>query len=98
MPAPMRVKILSNHVDIKFVDRVPLTDSEAYGLYDEKSSTIYLMEGTSNQVVQDTLLHEILHAILQAYEMDSEKLVRTITPALLGLLKDNPGLVLFLQG
>lgn len=95
---PARVRVLSSYVDVKFVDRVPDVDGDAYAAYDEKTATINMVKGMSNPVMQDTLLHEIIHAILQAYEMDNEKLVRILTPALLGVVKDNPELVLFLQG
>jgi Zn-dependent peptidase ImmA (M78 family) len=93
----MKVKILANDVMVKLVDSVPNPDGEAYGMYEERESTIYLMKSASKQVLQDTVLHEILHAILQAYEKDNEKLVRLVTPALLAVIKDNPELVLFLQ-
>ena len=95
--APARVRLLASDIDIVFVSNLTENNDSAYGIYDEKSTTIKLLEGMSKSALQDTLVHEILHALLQAYELDSEKIVRALTPGIVSMIKDNPQLVLFLQ-
>lgn len=56
--------------------------------------------------MRDTLLHEVLHGVFWTGGLGSvfdigkdeeEKLVRALTPWVLGLIRDNPELVTFLQ-
>ena len=95
--APQRIRLLASDIDIVFVSNLTENNDSAYGIYEEKSTTIKLLEGMSKSALQDTIVHEILHAILQAYELDSEKIVRALTPGVMSMIKDNPQLVLFLQ-
>lgn len=82
------VRLLGQDLLIRYVPGLP-----DYGNFEQKTGTIYIDPALTLQPLQDTLLHEIIHAILQAYEKDSELLVRILTPAMLGLIKDNPHLV-----
>lgn len=63
--------------------------------------------GNAKQVVQDTVLHEVLHAIwAQTYlktdypdsgnDSVGEKMISELSPHILALLRDNPKLVRFL--
>jgi Zn-dependent peptidase ImmA (M78 family) len=85
------VRLLGQDIDVEYVKGL-----EDYGNFEQKNATIFIDSELTLQPMQDTLLHEIMHAILQAYEKDTEVLVRILTPALLGLLKDNPHLIKFL--
>ena len=85
------VRLLGQDLHVEYVK-----DLEDYGNFEQKTATISIDSELTLQPMQDTLLHEIIHAVLQAYEKDTEVLVRILTPALLALLKDNPHLVKFL--
>lgn len=96
MEAPHVIKMLGSEVTIEFLDAVVVDNEPAMGSYDQELSRIVIKRGMSLSSIRDTLMHEIIHAILQHYEMDSEKTVRILTPALLSMLRDNPRLVSFL--
>lgn len=71
-------------------------ETRVYGEYDERTSTINVDVDASADVIRETLLHEILHAILGMYEKDDEALVRLLSPMLLQVMRDNPKLMLAL--
>lgn len=77
------------------------------GETDNSNTAITLKARQSRTSMQDTILHEALHAIVfnsglfKTLDLDNEteeKLVVTISPWILQLIKDNPELVQFLQG
>ena len=70
------------------------------------SQVILLSPNNAKEAIQETLIHECLHAIWdKTYlgikypdtdnDSEGELLIRTLAPYLLGLLKDNPELVKF---
>lgn len=71
-------------------------DTRVYGELDERTSTINLDIDASPDVIRDSILHEIFHAILIMYEKDDEELVRLLSPMMLQVLRDNPELVAIL--
>jgi len=94
---PKRVRLLASEIDVVFAVNLTEGNHAAFGIYDDKTSTISLLEGCSKSATQDTIVHELLHAILQAYELDSEKIVRALTPGVLSIIRDNPELIRFLE-
>lgn len=94
---PSRVKLLASDLDIVMVSNLTEGNHTAFGIYDDKTSTISVLDGCSKSATQDTIVHEIIHAILQAYELDSEKIVRVLTPGILSIIRENPDLVKYLQ-
>ena len=73
------------------------------GETDNTNTEIMLKRDQSAACRRDTLLHEVMHAVvfLSGYghdlkHADEERLVRTITPWILAVLRDNPELVDFL--
>ena len=95
MEAPYVIKMLGSDVAVDFLESVIVDNDPAIGTYDQELSRILIKDGMSASSTRDTLMHELLHAILQHYEMDSEKIVRLMTPALIAILRDNPKLVRF---
>jgi hypothetical protein len=70
------------------------------GLTDVQKTVIWVDDDMSLSQIQDTLLHELLHALFDACGLSvelegniEERIVRVLAPALLSMLKDNPGLV-----
>lgn len=86
------------HMDIKVKQHdihYSSDDTRVYGEWDERNTTINIDTNTSYFVITDTLMHELLHAILGMYDKDSEELVRILSPALMQVFRDNPMLVEF---
>lgn len=77
-----------------------LSAIQAVGLSDPATHTITLHPGQSLANEQDTLLHEIMHAVLRQqgrpYTAAEERYVTALAIGLLGALHDNPSLVRFL--
>ena len=71
-------------------------DVRVYGEVDERVATINLDVDASHEIVRDSVVHEILHAILMMYDRDDEDLVRILAPMLLQVMRDNPKLMLAL--
>jgi hypothetical protein len=78
-------------------------NAEHLGLTDTTKTTIYITLNQAPTQIQDTLLHETLHAcfdlIAAKEDIDhdtEEKLVRRLAPTLLQTLQQNPQLVTYL--
>lgn len=71
-------------------------DIRVYGEVDERACTINLDVDASPEVVRDSIVHEVIHAILLMYDRDDEELVRLLAPMLLQVIRDNPKLMLAL--
>jgi hypothetical protein len=62
--------------------------------------TIKVNTDGSKQDIADTLLHEALHCIWKHCNLvneHEEQFVRSLTPAIIMVMKDNPGLVKFIM-
>lgn len=72
---------------------------EDFGRTDVRWSIIALSSDQHVDQMRDSLLHEVLHAIVFTYgiqmgsEENQEAIVKTLTPALLDVLRSNPELV-----
>jgi hypothetical protein len=71
-------------------------DIRVYGEVDERGATIHLDVDASPEVIRDSIVHEVIHAILLMYDRDDEDLVRLLAPMLLQIMRDNPKLMLAL--
>lgn len=78
-----------------------LSDIQAVGLSDPTTHTITLHPGQSLAHEQDTLLHEVMHAVLRQqgrpYSTTEERYVTALATGLLGVLHDNPALTKYLM-
>jgi hypothetical protein len=68
------------------------------GRHDRNRLLIAIEEGQALANEQDTLLHEVLHAVETAMGLDvDEEVVEKFATGLLSVLKDNPGFVTYLR-
>lgn len=103
MKLPKRIKICHQTwriepVRLLFEGDDLLNGEPMYGRTIRAKTLIQIATHPSKGQRRDTLLHEILHAIIgnTTLKGDEEKLVRQVTPYLLGALRDNPDLVAYL--
>lgn len=77
-----------------------LADASQAGHCSPFRLVIAIDEGQEPSQVADTLLHELVHAMLATLDLgdDEERVALALGPALLSLLRDNPGLVGFVTG
>lgn len=102
MPLPKSVKVGAHAYSI-VADIHDEEDKHGQTLHVPQVIRVRPAQGAS--ALRDTVLHEVLHAICGAagslYVMgvegdDEERLIRFLTPWILGVLRDNPRLVAYL--
>lgn len=94
-PYRYRIVVGTAAIDRKSVEM----GSELVGKYDGVAQTITLDPTLRFDGVRDTLLHELLHALLVPLELDDkeeERIIQQLSPALLDLLRRNPKLARYL--
>ena len=97
MARPSMVKVGPYLYDIIY--RHPVSDSEElYGLTINRDHRIIVGTDQSDLASKDTLLHELLHAVMWTsgafrHVGDEEQVVTVMATCLLGVLRDNPELV-----
>lgn len=109
MKPPRRLKVghlsYTVEVDAKRCREADVT----YGQSDMRDSTILLSPEQSAGQLRDTMLHEVLHCVMDQTNIrhggdkaliptgdDEERLIHALSPALLAVLRDNPRLIAFL--
>ena len=99
-PLPASAKVGAYLYQLKLVPTDSLED--AVGEADTKAQTISIDEGLSIEARKATIVHELLHAIFDAYGIDNvvgeldEALVSMLELPLLQLIRDNPRLLAYL--
>ena len=97
MKRPARVRVLGKQFQIDFVPGDHKNLEEAYGLCDSDEQRIWIKEGQPLESEQDTVLHEVLHAVESAMNMDlDDKIIHLLATGLLAVIRDNPTFVRYL--
>lgn len=106
MKTPKRVKVGPHvyRIESGGVTADALDQAEAAGMTHVMRSLIRIDTSSSATQAADTLLHEALHAVwsMVGFRSDSiladkeEEMISRLTPALLGLIRDNPKLVRYM--
>lgn len=92
MKRPERLRLFGRHWTVHRVQ------AEDYGYCDYDRQRIEIAEGATLEVDQDTLLHEIFHAVDNYMGTGlTEEQVRGMATGVLAVLKDNPSLVRYLM-
>lgn len=109
MKLPEQIKIGWKDVDLQRVKvSFVKNNSDYWGQYIARQNKIEIQEEAEGQDLANTLVHEIIHAIVYhsslnaeggpLYESDNEEqAVNSMTNWLMGVFKDNPWLLDFLK-
>lgn len=106
MKRPARIKILGKTYRVRIVtERANGFEDGDYGACDNDSHVISIIAGRSLGNDQDTLLHEIIHAIAFQMGVDGainkreseERWVQALATGLLAVMRDNRSLVTYLR-
>lgn len=108
MKLPSKVKIGHHIYNLSRAKEVwihtgPTTKQGCYGIHDYTEQNIAIKNGLQPSVEKNTVIHELLHALLYQCHFDFEKgiteeeLVSRLSPVLTTLLIDNPKLVNYLM-
>ena len=100
MKRPARVRILGKPYKVEFVpiEHIGLRDNEedpdpGMGRTSPERQEIFVRTGQPLESEQDTMLHEIIHAVDETLGLQmNEYQVTVLATGLLAALKDNPGL------
>jgi len=94
---PAKIKVLGKPFTVTYASGAPLSD-DLNGECDTDKQAILVRDGQPLESEQDTLLHELMHAIDEAVDARmKETQVKKVSTALLAVLKDNPALVAYLR-
>lgn len=94
---PEKIKILGKRFALRYVAAEPL-DAGLMGECDSDGQSILIREAQPLESEQDTVLHEIIHAVEEAMGLRmKESQVKGAATGLLAVLKDNPQLVSYLR-
>lgn len=89
-------RVIGKTYRISFVQGKPLDDGDL-GELDPAKQGISIRKGQPLEQEQDTVLHEIFHAVDTEGNLGlSERQVRGLGTIFLGVLKDNPSLIRYL--
>ena len=100
MKLPKRVKIGYRTYEFQMWDKNYATSNEASGEFFAKEGAIGLSINEDNVSHANTLIHEILHAIVYQWGLDistEEKIVNTIANGLTTVCVDNKWLLPYIQ-
>ena len=97
MRRPEKLKVLGKPYTVHYVNGEPLCEDEM-GECDDGRQSLYIRDGQPLGNEQDTVLHEIIHAIDEQMQIRlKEDQVRRLATGLLAVLKDNPRLATYLK-
>jgi hypothetical protein len=73
MARPRKVKVFNHDYKIKTANKASVGVAEAWGWIDFDAFTIYIKPGTPKTVEREVVLHEIIHAINVAVQVEDTK-------------------------
>jgi hypothetical protein len=94
---PERIEVIGKRFSVEYPTGAPL-DEGLNGECDTDKQKILVRDGQPLESEQDTLLHEVLHAVDEAMGLKlKEYQVKGAATGLLAVLKRNPALVAYLR-
>ena len=108
MKCPPKVKVGYKDIDIDLVRSDFTKQTDCYGEYQHRANKIEIQKDLTPTDFANTLLHEILHAVVYEHSLtcdgnvlsvdtNEEIVVNSITNGLMTVIKDNPWFLKFLQ-
>lgn len=96
-PPPGVVTFL--HLDVLLRPYLSNIENAELGEWDIRQAVIKYDSFVSPQVMRETILHELLHTILEHTSIDNEiheEIIRALSPLLLSMIRTNPELIAYL--
>lgn len=102
MKRPARIRIIGrvHRVDYHPAGHPTLVEGEDTfaGRIDHDEQVIVVQDGQTLTSEQDTLLHEVMHGVERAMDLDvPETAIHRLATGLLAVIKDNPGFLSYLR-
>jgi len=94
---PAAIKVIGRRYRVEFVRTGGALQEDERGECDTDGQLISVLEGQPLEGEQDTVLHEVIHAIEHAMGLDlKEEEVEKLTTGLIAVIKDNPSFLRYL--
>lgn len=98
MKRPAKVRVLGKQISYRWVAKIEHEGEELNGLADYDGQDVQIREGMPLETEQEKVLHETLHIIECAMEMDLEdEVIARFANGLLAVIKDNPAFITYLR-
>lgn len=100
MKIPKTSRFMGRRYKVEFVEKV--SDGDRYGETDNVAKVIRIEESADHDQLRETLLHEVIHQVAYMTELalsdeDEERVATLLGRALLGHMRDNHSLWLWLM-
>lgn len=99
MKRPLKIRILGKQFTVAYLnaDHAEWKGEDLYGREDSDRQHLFIRESLPLETEQDTVLHEVIHAVDKAMGGDmGEDAVLKLATGLLAVIKDNPSFVRYL--
>lgn len=103
MTPPKKVKVGPFSVSVRLESLREASENSLIGLWQDHLLSVILDNGMPGEQEQETLLHELIHAAWDCTGLSKrldddqeEEVIRSISPLIFGMLRDNPKLVAYL--
>jgi hypothetical protein len=95
---PATLRIIGKSYRVEWPDSIELEGNHVSGLSDPDNQLIQVLASQPLENAQDGLLHEVMHCLEAAFDLDlDETVVQRLATGLLAVLKDNPKFVAYLR-
>lgn len=90
MRYPKKIKIGAHTIEIEYVKKLKYGEKDVNGLCMFGNRKILIKKGLHKQEKRDTYLHELIHCISDAYDLNlSERQVTVLTGEIISLINRN---------
>jgi hypothetical protein len=95
---PERIKIIGKWHRLEFLPSITEGEDTFAGRIDHDRQTIKIEDGQTLESEQDTILHEVMHGIERAMDLEiPETVIHRMATGLIAVLKDNPAFIRYLS-
>jgi len=94
MKYPKRITICGKIYKVRYVKQPMLNDEKSQATINYKTGIIRIRKGWFKDFTTECILHECIHGISDTYDLSlTEDQVKTLSPAIYALFRDNPKLL-----
>lgn len=95
---PATLRIIGKNYAVTWPEKIDNEGDAVNGLFDPDAQTIQVVGTLPLEGAQDSLLHEVMHAVEFSMGLDLEEtVIERMATGLLAVMKDNPRLVTYLR-
>lgn len=98
MTRPASCRIIGKKYTVAWPNKIDNDGEPVNGLFDPDTQSIQVVGTLPLESAQDSLLHEVMHAVEFSMGLDLEEtIIERMATGLLAVIKDNPNFVTYLR-